>query len=146
MTGRKKGFIVACVSVCVFIAAGGAAVAITEWSVRQKAQSQVLYQLSTIDDQIAKGHYAQAERLLDDLKDFSYDFSLYKEIMKRVFRIAEVQNRYERFLSFAQSAAAVLQKTAFQRAIDGLSACKRWPFARRKTAFCMASGRDMLHA
>lgn len=105
MTGRKKGFIVACVSVCVFIAAGGAAVAITEWSVRQKAQSQVLYQLSTIDDQIAKGHYAQAERLLDDLKDFSYDFSLYKEIMKRVFRIAEVQNRYERFLSFAQSAA-----------------------------------------
>ena len=60
MTGRKKGFIVACVSVCVFIAAGGAAVAITEWSVRQKAQSQVSYQLSTIDDQIAKGHYAQA--------------------------------------------------------------------------------------
>ena len=107
MTGRKKGFIVACVSVFVFIITGFAAVFIVDAVIKHKAESQVLYQLSTVDGHIAKGYYAQADRLLEDLKDFDYDFSVYKEILKRVFLTASAQGRYENFLSFTERAVGL---------------------------------------
>ena len=36
----------------------------------------------------------------------------------------------------------VVQKAVFHLPKDGLSGCKRWPFATRKTVFCTRGGAE----
>lgn len=102
MTGRTKGFIVAFVSFCVLIVLGGGIAFSVKIALKHKAQTQVSYQLSVIDRQIEKGHFSQAEQLLEDLKNFSLDFSVSKEVLKRVFKIANEKNNFSRFADFSE--------------------------------------------
>lgn len=102
MTGKAKGFIVAFVSICVLAVLGGGIAAGVRIALKHKAQTQVSYQLEGIDRQIAKGHYSQAEQLLEDLKTFSLDFSVSKEVLKRVYKIAVEKDNFSRFADFGE--------------------------------------------
>ena len=104
MNGKGKGFIVAFVSVCVLVLFGCGVGFAVKTALRHKALSQVSYQLSVIDRHMSEGHYAQAERLLEDLKLFSGEFSVSKEVLNRVLKIAGETKNYNRFADFAENA------------------------------------------
>lgn len=102
---KKKGWIVAVVSLLVFILFLLSVGVIVKTVIRHKAQSQIMYQLETIDRHLAKGYYSQAQQLLDDLKDFSLDFDTSKKIIKRVYQIAQKKDNYSHYLEYCQLAS-----------------------------------------
>lgn len=117
MNGKGKGFIVAFVSVCVLVLFGCGVGFAVKTALRHKALSQVSYQLSVIDRHISEGHYAQAERLLEDLKLFSGEFSVSKEVLNRVLKIAGETKNYNRFADFAENAVRSYPKERDARSL-----------------------------
>lgn len=125
MTGKTKGFVVAFVSVCVLFVLGGGIACAVKIALKHKAQTQVSYQLTVIDRQIEKGHFSQAEQLLGDLKNFSLDFSVSKQVLRRVFAIADQKDNYTVFADFSEN--------VFRNYPSERDACSLYVYALLKT-------------